>query len=144
MNDFIMPADIYVVINKSIITDYDKLVLQMLYLPIIGPLSLNLYNILINDLDKQNLISSPFNHSHLLSNLQISSAELISTRNILEGIGLLKTYYKKDTVGNYIYELYSPMSAHEFFNHPILNIVLYNNIGNVEYQNLQKYYKVQY
>ena len=45
MYERILPADIYVVINKSIITDYDKKILQMLYLPIIGPLAIEFYNI---------------------------------------------------------------------------------------------------
>ena len=108
----------------SIISNQDKKVLQMLYLPIIGPLSIVLYNTLLDDLDHQELISEPHNHAHLLSTLQISSMELVKARNILEGIGLLKTYTKQDTVNNYIYELYSPVSAHEFFSHPIFNIVL--------------------
>ena len=38
MNRTLMPADNYIVINKSIITEEDKKILNMLYLPIIGPL----------------------------------------------------------------------------------------------------------
>ena len=32
-------------------------------------------------------------------------------------------------INNYIYQLYSPIKANDFFNHPILNVVLYNNLG---------------
>jgi len=142
MNESILPADNYIVINKSIITDQDKLILNMLYLPIIGPLAISLYNTLINDLDKQEIMSDSLTHSHLLSNLHISSKELCDTRNVLEAIGLLKTYIKKDTVNNYIYELYSPVSVHEFFSHPIFNIVLYNNVGKKEYEKLVNYFKM--
>ena len=39
---------------------------------------------------------------------------------------------KKDDVNNYVYVLYSPMTAQEFLNHPILNVVLYNNLGKKE------------
>ena len=142
MDISLLPADNYQVINKSIITDQDKLVLSMLYLPIIGPLAITLYNTLLNDLDKQGLISDNLSHSHLLSNLHISAKELHDSRNILEGIGLLKTYLKTDTVNNYIYELYSPISAHEFFSHPIFNIVLYNNVGKKEYERLIECFKL--
>ena len=142
MNTLLLPADSYIVINKSIITEEDKRIINMLYLPIIGPLAVTLYNILVNDLDRQQIISEVKTHDILLSNLHISSSELTDVRNILEGIGLLKTYLKTDTVNNYIYELYSPVSAHEFFSHPIFNIVLYNNIGKKEYDKLVIYFKV--
>ena len=141
MDMALLPADNYIVVNKSIITDYDKKVLSMLYLPITGSLAIMLYNTLVNDLDRQEVISDGLEHAHLLSNLHISAKELEEARNILEGIGLLKTYLKKDTVNKYIYELYSPVSAHEFFSHPIFNIVLYNNVGKREYERLVNYFK---
>ena len=46
MNPSLMPADSYIVINKSIITEEDKKVLNKLYLPITGANSIMLYNIL--------------------------------------------------------------------------------------------------
>ena len=141
MSISILPADTYVVANKSIITDQDKKILNMLYLPITGSLPIMLYNTLLNDLDISELISEELTHAHLLSNLHISNKELEQSRNILEGIGLLKTYQKEDTVTKYIYELYSPVSAHEFFSHPIFNIVLYNNVGKKEYERLVNSFK---
>ena len=142
MDVSILPADNYIVVNKSIITDYDKEIINMLYLPIIGSNSVMLYNIFLNDLNNQNLYSSELTHAHLLSNLHISIKELESARNILEGIGLLKTYLKRDTVSRYIYELFSPVSVSEFFAHPIFNIVLYNNVGKAEYERLTNYFKM--
>ena len=142
MSVSLLPADNYLVVNKSIITEQDKKILSMLYLPITGSLPIMLYNTLLNDLDKAEIISDGLEHAHLLSNLRISCKELENARNILEGIGLLKTYLKKDTVNKYIYELYSPVSAHEFFTHPIFNIVLYNNVGKKEYERLLNYFKV--
>ncbi|MBR7042383.1 MAG: DnaD domain protein [Bacilli bacterium] len=142
MDVSLLPADGYIVINKSIITDEDNKILTMLYLPIVNPTAIMLYNTLVNDLDKQGVVSEYFDHAHLLSNLRLSCRELESARNSLEGIGLLKTYLKKDTVNKYIYELYSPVSAHEFFSHPIFNVVLYNNVGKKEYERLLNYFKV--
>lgn len=142
MNPSLLPADNYIVINKSIITEEDIKILNMLYLPITGPLPIMLYNILINDLDKLQIISEVSTHAHLLSNLHISISELTEARNVLEAIGLLKTYFKNDTINNYIYELYSPVSSHEFFSHPIFNIVLYNNVGKSEYNKLVSLFKM--
>ena len=142
MSVSLLPADNYLVVNKSIITEQDRKIVNLLYLPLIGSTAVMLYNTLLNDLDKQELESPELEHAHLLSSLRIMAEELTSARNVLEGIGLLKTYYKKDTVNKYIYELYSPVSAHEFFSHPIFNIVLYNNVGKKEYERLQSYFKV--
>ena len=138
----ILPADEYRVINKSIITGQDKRILNMLYLPLVGSLPIMLYNTLYEDIERQSVISSNLEHAHLLSNLHISSNELEDARNMLEGIGLIKTYVKKDTVNHFIYELYSPVSAHEFFSHPIFNIILYNNVGKKEYERLTQCFKM--
>ena len=38
----LLPADIYQVVNKSLLNESDKLVLNMLYMPIIGNTSITL------------------------------------------------------------------------------------------------------
>lgn len=70
-----------------------------------------------------------------------SSLETIKlARETLEAVGLLRTYWKEGEMNSYIYELYSPLTAKEFFSHPILNVVLFNNIGKYEYDLLKKEY----
>jgi replication initiation and membrane attachment protein len=49
---------------------------------------------------------------------------------------------RKDNVNQYVYLLYSPISVNDFFNHPILNIVLYNNLGKKEYEKVATYFKI--
>ena len=49
---------------------------------------------------------------------------------------------KKGSINQYVYLIYSPITAHEFFNHPILNVVLYNNLGKKEYEKILNYYKI--
>lgn len=142
MNKYnILPADTYVVINKSIINSEDRKILNMLYQPIIGPLPIILYYSLWSDLDKSEIISEEYNHHHLAINMHLTLDEIINIRQKLEAIGLLKTRIKKGNVNSYIYELYSPLSANEIFNHPILNVVLYNNVGKKEYEKLASYFK---
>ena len=138
----ILPADTYVVINKSVINNEDRKILNMLYQPIIGPLPVMLYFSLWSDLDKLELISEEYTHHHLVANMHLTLDEIVFARKKLEAIGLLKTYYREENVNNYVYELYSPLSASEFLNHPILNIVLYNNVGKKEYEKIVNYFKI--
>lgn len=137
----LLPADIYQVINKSLLSEMDKLVLNMLYMPIIGNTSVTLYNTLYNELKANNYISSELTHHHLMTNLGDSLDNIKEARIKLEGVGLLKTYVKEGSVNSYVYELYSPLSVNEFFNHPIFNMVLYNNVGKEEYLRVKAYFK---
>ena len=138
----LVPADIYTVNNKGIITEEKIKILTNLYQPIIGYTAISLYLTLLNDLDNIKKENKIYTHHHLMTSMQLKLDNIIDARYKLEGIGLLKTYIKTGEIDEYIYILYSPLSAYEFFNHPILNIVLYNNIGAKEYQNLQEFYKV--
>ncbi len=137
----LLPADRYVIFNKTILTDFDKKVLIAFYEPIIGHLSISLYLTLWNDLDGINQVSREFNHHHLMSILKCPLNSIKQARESLEAVGLIRTYFKSGNINNYIYELYSPLSPTEFLNHPILNIVLYNNIGDTEYEYLRKLYQ---
>lgn len=142
MSNTILPADTYIVVNKTIITETDKKIVTTLYQPIIGNTAVSLYFTLIDDLLKREIMSNEETHHHLMSTMQIKLENLVIAREKLEAVGLLKTYLKKEDVNNYVYVLYSPMSASEFLNHPILNVVLYNNIGKKEYDKIINYYKV--
>lgn len=136
----LLPADTYTVVNKTILSEIDRRNLINLYEPIIGAHSVSLYLTLWNDLDKSELISRDYTHHHLMAILK-SDLELIKvSRESLEAVSLIRTYIKEGETNNYVYELYSPLTAYDFFNHPIFNIVLYNNIGKNEYNYLKEYY----
>ena len=139
--NILLPADIYTVINKSIIDDNDKKNLIVFYEPIIGVIATSLYLTLFNDLDKYQITSEDFTHHHLMSIMKCDLQAIKKARESLEAVGLLRTYYKEGDVSSYIYELYSPMSAKEFLSHPILNVVLYNNIGKKEYDKIISMYQ---
>ena len=135
------PVDIYQVVDKSLLSDIDKLVLNMLYMPIIGNMAISLYLKLQTEAINSP-ISSESSHRHLMTSMGITLSNLKEARLKLEGIGLMKTYYHKDEINSYVYELYSPLSASEFFSHPIFNVVLYNNVGKSEYTRLYDYFKL--
>ncbi len=138
----ILPADTYLVVNKTILREEDRRLLTMLYQPIIGFSAVSLYMTLVDDLDSLGRMSEDLNHHHLMATMQLKLEEIMIAREKLEAVGLLKTYVKEGNVNNYVYLLYSPISADEFFNHPILNVVLYNNIGKKEYDKRQELFKV--
>lgn len=140
--DSLLPADSYVVINKTILHDEDRKILTSLYLPVIGTDAVMLYFTLWADLDSSQIVSKDFSHQKLVSNLRMTINEIENARHKLEAIGLIKTLVKRGNVNNYIYELYSPVSASEFLSHPILNVTLYSNIGKIEYDNLIKSFKL--
>ena len=138
----LVPADTYVVVNKTILHNEDRKIITSLYLPIIGTDAVMLYFTLWADLDNSEIISSEFSHQKLVSSLRITINELQTSFNKLEAIGLVKAFIKEGSVNNYIYEIFSPVSASEFLSHPILNIVLYSNVGKREYDNLVKSFKL--
>lgn len=138
----ILPADTYTVINKTVINESDKKIVSMLYQPIIGFTAASLYFTFLDDLDKSSLMSEDQTHHHLMATMQLKLEDIVIAREKLEGIGLLKTYLKKGSINQYAYLIFSPISANEFFNHPILNIVLYNNLGKKEYEKLLNYFKI--
>jgi len=143
MQHTILPADTYIVVNKTILSDNDRKILTMLYQPIVGQLPISLYFTLWSDLDKLELMSLSYTHHHLMSIMKLKLSEIVEAREKLEAVGLLKTYIKEeDNVNNFIYEMYSPLSVDNFLNHPILNVVLYNNIGKKEYDKIVDYFKI--
>lgn len=142
MKNSLLPADTYTIINQTILTEVDKKIIISLYEPIIGPIAVSLYLTLWADLDKLELMSKDFTHHHLMTILKTKLVDIENARKSLEAVGLLKSYIKRnDNINEYLYELYSPLSASEFLNHPVLSILLLNNIGENEYNIILNNYK---
>ena len=137
----ILPADTYKVFNRAFIENKEKDIIVSLYQPIIGVLAVNLYLTLTNDLSADNIESDYLPHQHLMGIMGVNLDTIVEARKKLEAVGLLKTFFREDTINNYIYVLYAPLSANEFLNHPILNVVLYNNLGKSEYESIVEKYR---
>lgn len=118
---------IYKVIASSYISKLDIESLENFYSPVIGPLSISLYLLLLKDLNKEK------NHLYLMNHFDASIEEILKARYSLEACGLLRTYFDGE---NYIYDLYSPLYPNEFLHHPIFNVVLLNKIGKEEFDKL--------
>lgn len=142
MKDNLLPADVFIVMNKTILNEYDRKIITMLYQPIIGMNATGLYFTLWSYIEKNEILSREWNHHHLMTSMRISLKEIKEAREKLEGIGLIKTYLRKGNVNNYVYEVYSPVSPSEFVNNPILGVTLYNNVGDTEYEKIINYFKI--
>ena len=139
----ILPADTYKVFNRAFIENRAKDILVSLYQPIIGVLAINLYLTLTNDLSEDKIESDYYSHQHLMGIMSVTLDQIVEARKKLEAVGLLKTFYREDKINNYIYVLYAPLSPSEFLNHPILNVVLYNNLGKKEYDSIIEKYRTR-
>ena len=138
----LLPADTYTAVNKSIITEEDCKNIISLYEPIIGPIAISLYFTLLRDIRLSDYISNDYTHHHLMTMMKSSIEVIRIARETLEGVGLLKTFFKEGETNSYVYELYSPLNPKEFFSSPIFNVTLYNNIGKIEYENLILEYQI--
>ena len=142
MEKILYPADTYIVINATMLNNEDRLTLIKLYEPVIGSSAINLYFTLWANLDTLNIISTEYTHHNLMASMRLKLEDIIESREKLEGIGLIKTYYKEGNINNYIYELYSPLNPEEFLNNPVLSVALESNIGKREYNKLVKFFKI--
>ena len=138
----VLPADTFIVVNKTTLNNSDRNLLMLLYQPIVGSTSISLYYTLWSYLDKSEILSNEWTHHHILRDMMISNTELTDAKDKLEAIGLIKTYLKKGNINNYVYELYSPVSASEFINNPLLNMALFNAVGKLEYERVVSYFKI--
>lgn len=142
MKENLLPADTYIVKNATILDGENRNILFKLYQPIIGAVAINLYLTLWSDLDSLLIMSTEYNHHNLMAKTRLKLEDLLEAREKLEAIGLLKSFAKKGSTNNYIYELYSPLEPYEFFNNPILAMSLESNVGKKEYKNIIKYFTI--
>ena len=138
----VLPADTFIVCNKTVLNESDRKILMLLYQPIIGSQAISLYYTFWSYLDKTEVISNEWTHHHLLKNMMVRTSEFLESKVKLEAVGLIKTYLKKGDVNNYIYEMYSPVSASEFINNPLLSTALFNELGKLEYERVINYFKI--
>lgn len=137
----VLPVDSFVVVNKTLIED-NKKVLINLYQPLIGSQAISLYYTLINYLDTFLCVSDELTHHSILNTMLISINEFNDARIKLESIGLIKTFCKTGKINNFVYEIYSPVTALEFFQNPVFSISLLNAIGEVDYNRVIELFKV--
>ncbi|MBE6142866.1 MAG: hypothetical protein E7177_02625 [Erysipelotrichaceae bacterium] len=136
---FLSKDDFYEVYLKSIISDFDRDTLSMLYQPIIGGAAVALYLSLQQDHKK---IDRQFTHEELINSIGFSIDIIQDARSKLEAIGLLSTYYKTENGQTYYkYVLYAPKTPKDFFDDILFKGLLIEKIGEKKVQSLVRKYK---
>lgn len=136
---FLAKEDFYEVYLKSIISDFDRDTLSMLYQPIIGGAAVALYLSLQQDHKK---LDHMFTHEELMNSIGFSIDVIQVARSKLEAIGLLSTYYKNEKgIGYYKYVLYAPKTPKDFFDDILFKGLLIEKIGEKKVQSLVRKYK---
>ena len=131
----------FLVTNVNYFSDFSQQVLTDLYLPIICAKSYTLY-LYFWSLTKKKLVSMDrFEHTRIINALGISLDDLKEALLHLEGIGLLRTFLKKDIIGLlFLYELSSPVSPETFFKDNLLTSYLKEMVGKNIFEDLKEKY----
>lgn len=138
---YLNKEDFYEVYLNSIISDFDHDTLTMLYQPIVGSHAISLYLTLYADYKKKSDISSL---EDLLLEMGIDITILTEAKNKLEGIGLIRTYYKKDKGQSFLkFVLYAPKTPKEFFDDILFKGLLISRIGEKKVQQYLRRYKTK-
>lgn len=119
------------------INDYDRHILTDLYLPLLGTTAYSVYLLLWEKIPNKEVVTDRKNHSDLLSLLNIDLNKFNAARVRAEALGLIRTFTKRDDLGEYcIYQLFEPLSPKEFFKDDLMSIFLYEKVGQVNYNEL--------
>lgn len=140
----IQPIDSFFVKTNGILHEFDQKIIDLLYQPLLGPISTSLYHTLRNKVEKNRMWSEEWNHYHLMNFFDLNLEEIFQARLKLEGIGLLKTYLKSNESGRtFLYEIQPPLSAEDFFTDGMLNIYLYQKLGQSQFLKLKRFFTDQ-
>lgn len=137
----LQPVDSFIVKSNGLLYEDDRKIIDLLYQPLIGPISTSLYHTLWNMLKRNRLWSDEWNHYYLMIHFDLNLKEIFHARLKLEGIGLLKTFVKvEQSMRKYVYELQPPLTAEQFFSDGMLNIYLYQKLGSVHFNKLKRFF----
>ena len=115
-------------------------ILNRLYIPLIGFKAIGVYHFMNQFIDE--VEDTTLTHYTIMNELKINLLEFREYMDLLEGIGLIKTFVKHDSNQSlFIYELIQPPTAYQFFNDPMLSIYLYNEVDNRRYKDLKAYFE---
>ena len=137
----LLPIDQYYVKANGILHEYDRKIIALLYQPLIGAIAHSLYMTWWSEILNNELTSKNETHHSLMSMLDLPLNTIFEAREKLEGIGLLKTYEKKEEdIRIFIYELQPPLQPDLFFTDGMLSIFLYKQVGSKKYNKLKEFF----
>lgn len=140
----LLPIDRFSVRVETPLGEREYKSLTLLYQPLIGATAVSLYLSLLNKVEKDAYASREGTHHELMVMLHTNLQEIYQARRILEGIGLLRTFERKeDTSTLFIYQLQLPLSPADFFQDDVLSVFLYNKLGRNQYLELRNRFLIE-
>ncbi len=124
--------------SNFVLSVIDMQVLTLLYLPIISSKAYTLYNAFFNLLDRSKL-EFEMPTKTILDLTKIKLEDFIKHREVLEGIGLIKTYRNENS---YLIEIRTPLSPSAFLKDSLLGSLLMSSLGENEFKRLSNYFKI--
>ena len=131
--------DSYQVFCKGYLSEDKIRVLTHLYQPICRYEAISLYLTLYHEIERGRMLNTESTHYRILNICQMTLTQFQDSLSVLEGIGLVRTY-KKDS--SYVYELMLPLTPKKFFNHDVLNTLLYRTLGPSDYEQTKYFFIV--
>ncbi|WP_016910912.1 replication initiation and membrane attachment family protein [Mammaliicoccus vitulinus] len=136
----VKPSDGFYVKSNYNYTHVHQDILISLYTPLIGTDAIGVY-LYLSQFNFHNETEA-YNHYTIMNDLKINLSSFRDSLDLLEGIGLLKTYFKTNQEEQtFIYMLEQPATTEQFFNDPLLSVFLYQQIGKSRYLSLKNRYK---
>lgn len=114
--------------------------LNLLYMPIIGSKALTVYMLFDSLINRSNFESNILKHSDILDLLGFKLDVFITSKKILEGIGLLSSFKNEET---YLYILRQPLSPKNFLKSNVHGLMLYSKIGEELYNFLRDKFSIK-
>lgn len=138
----IKPTTFYSVYGNPLMDKSQEQALLYLYQPIIGAKALSLYLNLAADLPPTGK-SESLMHIDLLTTIDDGLVNFFKSRERLEAIGLLQTFFQEDAElgANYAYVLQKSFTPAKFFQDPIMSYLLLAKVGERRYQRLLERFK---
>ncbi|MDT3996010.1 DnaD domain protein [Mammaliicoccus fleurettii] len=136
----VKPSDGFYVKSNYNYTHVHQDILISLYTPLIGTDAIGVY-LYLSQFNYHNEIEA-YNHYTIMNDLKINLSSFRDSLDLLEGIGLLKTFFKTNQQEQtFVYMLEQPATTEQFFNDPLLSVFLYQQIGKSRYISLKNRYK---
>ncbi|SFQ06078.1 replication initiation and membrane attachment family protein [Salibacterium halotolerans] len=140
----LLPVDRYKVQTADQLGEREHKTLQLLYQPLIGTKAVSLYTMFWSRLEKDSFTSSESVHHELMAMLNLPLDDIFEARRGLEGIGLLRTFQRKEETSTiFVYELQPPMTPAQFFQNDVLSVFLFNRLGRNRYIELRRRFMME-
>ena len=108
-------------------------ILNRLYMPLIGAQAIGTYHFMNQFVNSDDTLT----HYTIMNELKMNLSEFRQYMDLLEAIGLFKTYVKHDERQSFYLRIDTTTNCLSIFNDPMLSIYLYNQVDKQRFKSLK-------